>query len=700
MGKFKRFIAMLFDIRPEDLPQEPGEQKQTRKFTPYTQAEIKQLIQQQILQPVKGSIFSVVQSAIEKQGSGQKDAILVEIRKQKTSAQKNEPPVEEIQESSGQVEVQSEPLIIGQLTHGLASIAGKQIRLGIDFGTTTTSVSIKLGDDLPIALPIGNDGISKYIPSVVYFAHGTDSLEGRATVGEEAESYNDPLRTIRSVKRCFACMGTECLGEGQHPHCQGDGRIHLAEEEPIWPSFVAQLIVKEALQRTIRYVRDRWQIELTQENVGILPVNFGCGAKFDLSSRQILCDIATELGFKDFSIQNVVEEPILAGFAFSRFSKNAIGRSLIYDFGGGTFDAAIIEVDEEEKNRRVTILATSADNWLGGDDIDNIVYEYFLEQISSSLPGQSSLNVVNSLGAIDASRIRQRAKEAKEHLSENETYDVTFVSPKLGLLDLHLDRTTFESLLIKSDLVKRSLEVVRHACQLVYVYDEACLTDQVNSQKIIGLTLAQASEKIDHVVLVGGVTKIPYVRRHLEEVFGLEKITRETVIDPISAVAVGGAYEHDPGHYSIVVPPIGFSLTYQSRGKEVKDYILKPYDYIDFNRYWATAAVGSFTKSERVLEDRPEARLWLETAGEKEPKLLKKWSKLEMGDWELTIRLDGSIGFHKTGQSVTILPADLPKHPRQQAIIDAREARIEKKRLEAKKGWSLEKDMKSLLVDP
>ncbi len=738
MSKFKRFIAWLFNIQPEDLPQQPGIQKQTDQAVPYTREEINLLIRQQVSEELdnrkEASLTQeepvIIPPPTVKKIQEPSELVIAQPEQAITDQLDEEFPVLEeevlpVQESEPPAPVSEEPITsftevlpveeeILPITEEepvplpavetqppvLASIEGKQIRLGIDFGTTTTAVSIKFGDDLPIALPIGQDGTTTYIPSVVYFAPGPEPLEHRATIGEEAESYNDPSRTIRSVKRCFGCKGGACKSERRQSYCRGNGAIQLEGEGSIKPSFIARLIVKEALRRSIHYVRDRWQIDLSQANVCILPVNFGCGAKFDLIQRNVICEIAADLGFTDFSIQNVVEEPILAGFAFSRFAKNPIGRSLIYDFGGGTFDAAIIEVDEEGQDRRVTILATSADNWLGGDDIDTVIYQYFLKQIASSLPDQPPQMIESSLNANDAGRIRQRAKEAKEYLSVNDTYDVTFPLSPLGLLDLRLDQATFESLLTESKLIKKSLGVVHHACQLVYVYDEACKADSVDSQNVIGLTPSQASAMIDHVVLVGGVTKIPYVRRRLVEIFGEDKIIQETVIEPVSAVAVGGAYAHDPGHYSIVVPPFGFYLTYQKHGKLVKDYLARPYDYYDFNQYWATAAVGSFKIPVKVLEDRPNAKLYMGRVGEKEAKLIKSWSVLKMGDWDLSISLDGTIGFQRRGEGIDNLTMDIPKHPRQQAIVDARKARDEAKRREADKGWSFDDDMRSMRVDP
>ena len=132
----------------------------------------------------------------------------------------------------------------------------------------------------------------------------------------------------------------------------------------------------------------------------------------------------------------------------------------------------------------------------------------------------------------------------------------------------------------------------------------------------------------------------------------------------------------------------------------VKDYIIKPFDYYDFNRFWATATVGSFSIPVNVLEDRPDAQLWMERAGEKEPKLLKRWNTLKMGEWELAFTLDGTIGFQRKDEGMAILPVDTPKHPRQQAIINARKAREEARRREADARWSFEDDIRSMLVDP
>jgi hypothetical protein len=83
------------------------------------------------------------------------------------------------------------------------------IRLGIDFGTSTTAVSLRIGNEQPQALPIGRNG-ELYIPSVVYFRPGDSDLRERVLVGEDAEAMNNETRVIRSIKRCFGCEGGNC----------------------------------------------------------------------------------------------------------------------------------------------------------------------------------------------------------------------------------------------------------------------------------------------------------------------------------------------------------------------------------------------------------------------------------------------------------------------------------------------------------
>ena len=91
----------------------------------------------------------------------------------------------------------------------------------------------------------------------------------------------------------------------QFPWCRGDGYIHLSETETIEPTEIAYFIIREALQRAIKLVRENRKIDLTNENISFLPLNIGCGARFDLEQRQILLKISNNLGFKNIHIENI-----------------------------------------------------------------------------------------------------------------------------------------------------------------------------------------------------------------------------------------------------------------------------------------------------------------------------------------------------------------------------------------------------------
>jgi molecular chaperone DnaK (HSP70) len=89
-------------------------------------------------------------------------------------------------------------------------LMSEEIRIGIDFGTSTTAISFKQGDGSSVAIPIGKDGVTRYMPSVVYISPGSGELQQRALIGEDADNQGDELRKIRSIKRCFDCQNRKC----------------------------------------------------------------------------------------------------------------------------------------------------------------------------------------------------------------------------------------------------------------------------------------------------------------------------------------------------------------------------------------------------------------------------------------------------------------------------------------------------------
>ena len=593
----------------------------------------------------------------------------------------------------------------------LIAVQPDDIRIGIDFGTTTTVVSVKIGDDKPEAIPIGRDGYTRYMPSVVLINPGTGPLEDRVIVGEDAEaSTTDSSRVIRSVKRCFGCKSKSCHTEPQDKSasnrhqvpawCQGHGKIIAGPSETVSPAEIATLIVKEALARTIAYLQERRNLDISQKNIILMPLNMGCGANYTLDQRKMMSSIAVSLGFKNFRVVNVYEEPILAGFMYSRFATNPEGKMLIYDFGGGTLDVAILNVDRQPSGQRITVISTAGNNWLGGDDIDEQVYNYFLELIAQQT-GYPSSQVHKHLNQIEQTNLKLQARRAKELLTTQDLYSDSLLSDKLGILNLEISRQQFRDLLTASQIIEKSLSVVRQACRQAYAYENAAKGTTFNPQAIIRHQLSDAARTINRVVLVGGVTRIPFVRRRIAEVFGPNKIVQEDIIDPISAVSIGAAYSLSTDHFSINTPPIGFVLEYEIEGKNGKKRIelIRPYDHIEYFEGWTHDTTGTFYKQLDILEEYLNAKVLIFEAEAPEHYAAINIGRIPTGIWRFGISMDGRISTQSNNQRVAH-HRDYPLiHPIQKSIRDARSKTIRNENTAQQGRRSYDDDIQSMMTE-
>ena len=564
-------------------------------------------------------------------------------------------------------------------------LSEKDIRIGIDFGTSTTAISVRIGDEQPQALPIGKDGMTLYMPSVAYFHPGGGDLASRVIVGEDAEAMNDETRVIRSVKRCFGCQGRSCASQTpesktKFPWCAGDGNIRVSETESVPPSTIAHFILREALNRAARILQDRYGFDLNESNISRIPVNLGCGANFDLQKREIVFEAAKSIGFDTVGIKNIVEEPVLAGFAFSRFAEELEGRSLIYDFGGGTLDIAVVDVRRRQGKPVVTVLATAGENWLGGDDIDQLVYREFIDQIAENLR-LSSDEVKKRLTVIDNIRIRQRAKLAKERLSSSLVFEDALLLEQMGIVALSLNRNKFESLLLNSGLISQSMDAMLRALKLAYVLDTAKEADLLDVSKIHKLKLGEAARNVDRVVLVGGVTKIPFIRRELARVFGDQKLVEEKIFEPISAVAVGAGYPKEAEHFSISSPPFEFYLAYRAAksGGEIRyEPLIAPFQHLEFYKMVHASSVPSYCVHFTVRSEYHNPVLMGKDVGSSHPAKIKELINLKPGNYQFHVGLDGLLILVDRDAKPIPLGKHPFTHPLQTAIIDNRKERYDR----------------------
>lgn len=343
--------------------------------------------------------------------------------------------------------------------------------IGIDLGTTNSCVSVIEGNE---AVIINNIAGKRTTPSVVAF-----SKDGERLVGDSAlrQSVTNSDRTFSSIKRK---MGTDWS-------TKIDGVIYK-------PQTISALILKQLKSEAEDFLG-----ESITDAVITVP------AYFNDVQRQATKDAGTIAGL---NVKRILNEPTSAALSYG-LDHGEPQKVLIYDLGGGTFDVSVIEIGEDV----IEVLATSGDNHLGGDDFDDRICNYIIDEIKE----QFGMNVRNRFPEMQ--RIKEAAEIAKRELSTTTTTQI--VLPYLTLkgsepisVDITLTRATFNSLI--SDLVDRTEEPVRRA-----------MADAGISTKDLG-----------RVLLVGGSTRIPLVQEKVRMITGKEPSKN---INPDECVAKGAA---------------------------------------------------------------------------------------------------------------------------------------------------------------
>jgi Fe-S protein assembly chaperone HscA len=368
-----------------------------------------------------------------------------------------------------------------------SAAAEKPLAVGIDLGTTNSLVAY-VPDGKPVIIP-GPNG-SALVPSVVSFQ--PENL----FVGAAAKRFllTDSGRTVYSVKRLMG-KGLDDIQQELHllPYeVVGGGkeivklRIHQREYTP---PEISAMILKE-----LKFVAEKELKRSVVQAVITVP------AYFNDAQRQATKDAGKLAGLE---VLRILNEPTAAALAYG-LDKITEGIIAVYDFGGGTFDISILKV----KDGVFQVLSTNGDTHLGGDDIDYRLSEFLIDMIRKfGWQGEFDTNLVQV--------IRDAAERAKVNLSEND--EVTIQVP-LGdqTFQLALSRSDFETLI--GDIIERTLR----PCQ--------------KALKDAGLQPKEVGE----VVLVGGSTRMPIVRRSVQELFG--RVPR-CELNPDEVVAMGAALQ-------------------------------------------------------------------------------------------------------------------------------------------------------------
>ncbi|HHU6749588.1 TPA: molecular chaperone DnaK [Staphylococcus pseudintermedius] len=344
--------------------------------------------------------------------------------------------------------------------------------IGIDLGTTNSCVSVLEGDEPKV---IQNPEGARTTPSVVAFKNG------ETQVGEVAkrQAITNP-NTIQSIKRY---MGTD--------HKENiDGKSYTPQE------------ISAMILQNLKSTAESYLGEKVEKAVITVP------AYFNDAERQATKDAGKIAGLE---VERIINEPTAAALAYGLDKTDKDEKVLVFDLGGGTFDVSILELGDGV----FEVLATAGDNKLGGDDFDQVIIDYLVQQFKS----ENGVDLSQDKMALQ--RLKDAAEKAKKDLSGVSSTQISlpFISAgEAGPLHLetNLSRAKFEELAY--DLVQKTMGPTRQA------------------MKDAGLSNAD----IDEVILVGGSTRIPAVQEAIKKEIGKEP---NKGVNPDEVVAMGAAIQ-------------------------------------------------------------------------------------------------------------------------------------------------------------
>ena len=355
---------------------------------------------------------------------------------------------------------------------------------GIDLGTTNSLIAVTdQGAPRVLADPSSGDAL---VPSVVGFTSDGVVIGAKAIALESSSASSNVI--LRSIKRFMGLGGEDLTADDRrrYPFAATDGpvvRLKIGDQDYTPPQIAAE-ILRELKRRAEMTLGDGEKVERV---VITVPAYFNDG------QRQATRDAGRLAGM---DVVRLVNEPTAASLAYG-LQKSAEGRVAVYDFGGGTFDISILNI----KGGIFEVLATHGDTRLGGDDIDQAIVQHLLADV----PEADDRRVRTAA--------RSAAESAKHALSDHDRAEVTIALGARTLIK-SLSRTELEMLATPS--VDRTIA--------------SCARALADASLTVG--------DVDAVVLVGGSTRMPLVRRRVAAFFGREPLCS---IDPDQVVALGAA---------------------------------------------------------------------------------------------------------------------------------------------------------------
>lgn len=354
--------------------------------------------------------------------------------------------------------------------------------VGIDLGTTNSCIATLEGGQPTV---IVNAEGSRTTPSVVAF-----SKSGEIIVGEVAkrQAVTNVDRTISSVKRH---MGT-------------DWTVKIDDKEWTPQEISAQILMK------LKRDAEAYLGEPVTDAV------ITCPAYFNDAQRQATKDAGTIAGL---NVLRIINEPTAAALAYGLEKGKEDERILVFDLGGGTFDVSLLEIgkDDEDGFATIQVQATNGDNKLGGDDWDQAIIDWIVTEV------KNKYGVDVSKDKIATRRLKEAAEQAKKELSSSTSTTISqqYLAMAPDGTPVHLDETLTRA---------KFEEMTSHLLDRTRKPFNAVLADS-------GISVSQ----IDHVVLVGGSTRMPAVQDLVKELTGGREANKS--VNPDEVVAVGAAVQ-------------------------------------------------------------------------------------------------------------------------------------------------------------
>lgn len=371
------------------------------------------------------------------------------------------------------------------------SLQKEEIIVGIDLGTTNSLVSVIHPDTKhPVALKEHNN--ASLVPSVIYF----DEF-GNVTVGEAAKDklISSPQNTIFSAKRLIGKSFNDIKENASFFSYKviddnKNGLVKVQVGDKFYsPVELSSFILKELKQRAEHILK-------TPVNKAVITVP----AYFNDAQRQATRDAGKLAGL---DVLRIINEPTAASLAYGLGLNKTIDKIIaVYDLGGGTFDVSILKIS----NGIFEVLATNGDTYLGGDDMDNLIVKYWLNQSAIS---EDELKMNQQF----AQSIRLKAQAAKIKLSEAAIFEEELNGNKLMI-----SRSIFEELI------------------------EPLVTKTINSCIAALKDASLKASDVEVIVMVGGSTRVPLVKERVSQFFGRQV---NDSVNPDEVVALGAAIQAD-----------------------------------------------------------------------------------------------------------------------------------------------------------